>query len=74
MYSLLPKVPLCTNIRTNPEMNIKTCLLYQLDKFDQIIVVLKIVLHNNKHKQKIGNLLNCMGRKQSLTKTEVEPL
>jgi len=41
---LLPKVPLSTDIRSNPEMNIKACFLRQLNKLDQIIVPLKIIL------------------------------
>jgi len=41
---LLPKVPLSTDIRSNPEINIKACFLHQLNKLDQIIVSLKIIL------------------------------
>lgn len=41
---LLPKVPLSANVGSNSKMSIKSCLLYQLDKLDQIIPILKIVL------------------------------
>lgn len=44
MLELLPKVPLGTHIWANPEMNIETCLLHQLNKFYQIIVSFKIEL------------------------------
>lgn len=40
----LPKIPFSTNVRPNAEINIEACLLYQFDKFNQIIPPLKIKL------------------------------
>lgn len=48
----LPKIPFSTSIRSYSEMNIKACFLHQLDEFNQIIPLLKVILHNKKNPQK----------------------
>lgn len=50
---LLPKIPFSTSIGTNPERNIETSLLRQLDEPNKIISALKIKLNKKFIKKKI---------------------
>lgn len=43
----LPKIPFCTNIRSNSKMSIKPCFLNGLHKPHQIISPFKIILKRN---------------------------
>ncbi|ESR57898.1 hypothetical protein CICLE_v10023099mg [Citrus x clementina] len=46
----LRKILLSTIVRTNPKIKIKACLLHQLDKLQQIIISLQIILKPIKKK------------------------
>lgn len=44
MLKLVPEVPFCTNIGSNPEMNIEPYFLHSLNEPYQIVSPLKIIL------------------------------
>jgi len=56
----LPEVPFGTNIRTNSEVHIETCLLHQLYEPHQIIVSPKVILQYPKEKKKCDYNNKCI--------------
>lgn len=54
----LPKIPFCTNIRTDSEMNIKPHFLYRLDESYQIVSSFEIVLQTKQKQKKPTNFSN----------------
>jgi len=55
----LPEVPFGTNIRTNSEVHIETCLLHQLYEPHQIIVSPKVILQYPKEKKNVIIITNA---------------
>jgi hypothetical protein len=67
---LLPKVPFCTYIWSNPKMHVKSSFMDQLDEPNQIISPVKIILGKKKYRNNQCDNRKCKNNYEKTEETE----